>query len=157
MTKKWILISWDLDLLRFEKQKIFLSKLGYRCFRGAYQKRQCKVLSLKADQTARVFFVISNWHGTFFLKMPSVVYNVIVAQYFIFIISIAFLLFLYKIFIRLSVISETTMEFHITAVKLMNVFLSISFNMCFGCSRQQIQPDSSFEYLQHVLVGQIIF
>ena len=31
-----------------------------------------------------------------------------------------------------------------------NIFLSISFNMCFGCSKEQSHQDGSFEYPQHM-------
>ena len=34
--------------------------------------------------------------------------------------------------------------------KIVNIFLSISFNICFGCSKEPSQWDSSFEYLQHM-------
>ena len=33
-----------------------------------------------------------------------------------------------------------------------NIFLPISLNMCFGCSKEQSHRDGSFEYPQHVLV-----
>ena len=34
--------------------------------------------------------------------------------------------------------------------KIVIIFLSISFNMCFGCSKEPSQQDSSFEYPQHM-------
>ena len=32
----------------------------------------------------------------------------------------------------------------------MNIFLSISFNICFGCSKESSRRDDSFEYPQHM-------
>ena len=34
--------------------------------------------------------------------------------------------------------------------KIAIIFLSISFNMCFGCSKEPSDRDGSFEYPQHV-------
>ena len=34
-------------------------------------------------------------------------------------------------------------------VKIMNIFLVISLNMCFGCSKEASHRDRSFEYPQH--------
>ena len=34
-------------------------------------------------------------------------------------------------------------------LKIVNIFLPISFNICFGCSKEPSQWDSSFEYPQH--------
>ena len=34
--------------------------------------------------------------------------------------------------------------------KNVNIFLSISFNMCFGCSQEPSHGDGSFEYPQHM-------
>ena len=34
----------------------------------------------------------------------------------------------------------------------MNISLSISFNICFGCSKEQSHRDGSFEYPQHMLL-----
>ena len=33
--------------------------------------------------------------------------------------------------------------------KIVNIFLSINFNMCFGCSKELSHCDSYFEYPQH--------
>ena len=35
--------------------------------------------------------------------------------------------------------------------KIVNVSLPISFNMCFGCSKEPFHLDGSFEYPQHML------
>ena len=35
--------------------------------------------------------------------------------------------------------------------KIVNIFLSISFNICFGCSKEPSQWDGSLEYQQHML------
>ena len=32
----------------------------------------------------------------------------------------------------------------------MNIFLSINFDMCFGCSKEPSHRDGSFEYPQHM-------
>ena len=32
----------------------------------------------------------------------------------------------------------------------MNIFLSVSLNICFGCSKEPSHRDSSFEYPQHM-------
>ena len=34
--------------------------------------------------------------------------------------------------------------------KIVNIFLPISFNICFGCSKEPSQCDGSFEYPQHM-------
>ena len=34
--------------------------------------------------------------------------------------------------------------------KIVNIFLPISFNICFGCSKKTSHWDSSFEYPQHM-------
>ena len=34
--------------------------------------------------------------------------------------------------------------------KIANIFLSIAFNMCFGCSEEPSHRDGSFEYPQHM-------
>ena len=36
--------------------------------------------------------------------------------------------------------------------KIVNFFLSINLNICFGCSKESSHRDGSFEYTQHVLV-----
>ena len=33
--------------------------------------------------------------------------------------------------------------------KIVNIFLPINFNICFGCSKEPSQQDVSFEYPQH--------
>ena len=39
--------------------------------------------------------------------------------------------------------------------KVVNTFLSTSFNICFGCSKEPFHWDGSFEYQQHVFLGKI--
>ena len=34
--------------------------------------------------------------------------------------------------------------------KIVNIFLSVSLNMCFGCSKELFHLDGSFEYPQHI-------
>ena len=34
--------------------------------------------------------------------------------------------------------------------KIVNIFLPISFNLCFGCSKEPSHSDGYFEYLQHI-------
>ena len=34
--------------------------------------------------------------------------------------------------------------------KLVNIFLPISFNICFGCSKEPFHLDGAFEYQQHI-------
>ena len=41
--------------------------------------------------------------------------------------------------------------------KIVNIFLSICFNICFGCSKELSHWDGSFEYPQHVLVVCFLF
>ena len=36
--------------------------------------------------------------------------------------------------------------------KIVNIYLSISFNICFGCSREPSHSDGSFEYPQHIFL-----
>ena len=36
--------------------------------------------------------------------------------------------------------------------KIMNIFLSISFDICFGCSKEPPHRDGSFEYPQHIFL-----
>ena len=33
---------------------------------------------------------------------------------------------------------------------ILNIFLAVSFNMCFGCSKEPSHRDGSFEYQQHM-------
>ena len=35
-------------------------------------------------------------------------------------------------------------------LKIVNIFLPVRFNICFGCSKELSQWDSSFEYIQHM-------
>ena len=35
--------------------------------------------------------------------------------------------------------------------EIVNIFLPISFNICFGCSKEPSQLDGSVEYLQHMI------
>ena len=37
-------------------------------------------------------------------------------------------------------------------IEIVNIILPISFNICFGCSKEPSHRDGSFEYPQHVLV-----
>ena len=44
--------------------------------------------------------------------------------------------------------------------KIVIIFLSISFNICFGCSKEPFYRDGSFEYLKHMFwlrIKEIIF
>ena len=40
-------------------------------------------------------------------------------------------------------------DIHNLVHEIVNIFLSISFNFCFGSSKEPSPLDSSFEYLQH--------
>ena len=39
---------------------------------------------------------------------------------------------------------------HIFERKIVNVFITTRFNICFGCSKEPSQRDGSFEYPQHM-------